>query len=108
MLVPNPSSNCESQPLAALDQFHFNEITAVPVRAVLLPLHRQMDAVPSFLESLNGRAVRDVDHADVVHVGDDVVHLQPAVDGSGAAVDDLGDVDGGVVGDMRVVSSTGD
>ena len=108
MLVPNPSGNCESQPLAPLDQFHFNEITAVPVRAVLLPLHRQMDAVPGFLQSLDGRAVRDVDHADVVHVGDDVVHLQPAVDGRGAAVDDLGDVDGGVVGDMRVVGSTSD
>lgn len=108
MLVPNPSSNCEAQPLAPLDQLHLNEITAVPVGAVLLPLHRQMDAVPGFLESLNGRAVWDVDHADVVHVGDDVVHLQPAVDGSGTAVDDLGDVDGGVVGDMRVVSSASD
>ena len=108
MLVPNPSSNCEAQPLAPLDQLHLNEITAVPVGAVLLPLHRQMDAVPSFLESLNGRAVWDVDHADVVHVGDDVVHLQPAVDGSGAAINDLGDVYRGIVGDVRVVSSAGD
>ena len=107
MLVANPSSNCEAQPLAPLDQFHLDEVTVRPVR-VLLPLHRQMHAVPSFLQSLNGRAVRDVDHADVVHVGDDVVHLQPTVDGSGTAIDDLGDVYGGVVGDVRVVSSAGD
>ena len=107
VLVPNPSGNCESQPLAPLDQLHLDEITVCPV-GVLLPLHRQMNTVPSLLESLNRRAVRDVDHADVVHVGDDVVNLQPAVDGSGTTVDDLGDVYGGVVGHMRVVSSTGD
>ena len=107
MLVPNPSSNCEAQPLAALDQLHLDEITVCPIR-VLLPLHSQVDAVPSFLESLNRRTVRDVDHADVVHMGNDVVHLQTAVNGSGTTVDDLGDVDGGVVGDMRVVSSASD
>ena len=107
MLVPNPSSNCEAQPLAPLDQLHLDEVTVRPV-GVLLSLHRQMNAVPSFLESLNRRAVRNVDHAHVVHVGDDVVHLQPAVDGSGAAINDLGDVYRGIVGDMRVVSSAGD
>ena len=106
MLVPNPSSNCEAQPLAPLDQLHLDEVTVRPV-GVLLSLHRQMNAVPSFLESLNRRTVRDVDNADVVHMGNDVVHLQPAVNGSGTTVDDLGDVDGGVVGYLRVVSSTG-
>ena len=107
VLVPNPSSNCKAQSLAPLDQFHLDEIAVRPI-SLPLPLDSQMDAVPSFLEGFNGRAVRNVDHADIVHVGDDVVHLQPTIDGSSTAINDLSYVYGGVVGDVRVVSSSCD
>ena len=107
VLVPNPSRNCKAQSLAPLDQFHLDEIAVCPI-SLPLPLDSQMDAVPSFLEGFNGRAVRNVDHADIVHVGDDVVHLQPTIDGSSTAINDLSYVYGGVVGDVRVVSSSCD
>ena len=38
----------------------------------------------------------------------DSPHLQPSVHSSSPTIDDLGDVDGGVVGHVRVVSSSGD
>ena len=41
-----------------------------------LPLDGEVDAVASLLEGLHCGTVRHVYHTHVVHVGDDVVHLE--------------------------------
>ena len=63
-----------------------------------------MNAVARALKRVHGCAVRHLDHAHAVDVRDDVVYAQAAVVGRRAPVDDLGDEDGVVVGQVRVVS----
>lgn len=75
---------------------------------VFLVASYQSDSVAGFLERVNGHSMRNVDDIDFVHLEDGVIHTEAAVGGRGAARYQLGDVDGGVVADVRVVGTAGD
>lgn len=86
------------------------ECKEIPRRNIALESREeyQSDEVAGSFEGVDSGRVGYVDDGHVVHFEDDVVDLEPAIDGGRATADDLGDANGRIVANVRIVRAARD